>query len=326
MRVTQNALTRQYNKTLNSNLDKMNKVNKKIISHRKFDRASEDSIGAAKALNVRRSLAKIDMYENNLKSAQSVLSAAEKVMMNASSITQSATEAIIYGSNSTQGDSERKIIAGNLRNLANELLKELNADFAGRSLFGGTYNDAAPFEIKDGELCFNGKAIDDAASLSALPGTKDVYVDIGLDIRIDDDGNVDDQTALKVSINGAEAIGYGKDADDDPKNLVSLILLAAQELESGDTKAAMKYHDKIETSNSNVLNAIADIGNRSEFIDFNLTRIEANRFSLKETQNDIEGADVAEEITNYKTMELAYNATLQMGSALIPPSIFDYIR
>ena len=65
---------------------------------------------------------------------------------------------------------------------------------------------------------------------------------------------------------------------------------------------------------------------KSEAIDFHLTKIENDRYNLQVQQKDIEAADLTQEITDLKSAEAAYNATLQMGSQVIPQSIFDFIR
>ena len=58
MRVTQNQLTRQYLNNSNSALENMNKINKKVLTQRKFVQASEDAVSASKALIIRKSISK----------------------------------------------------------------------------------------------------------------------------------------------------------------------------------------------------------------------------------------------------------------------------
>lgn len=49
------------------------------------------------------------------------------------------------------------------------------------------------------------------------------------------------------------------------------------------------------------------------------------RISLSEKQNSIEGVDIEAEITNMKSIEAAYNASLSLGSGILPKSIFDFV-
>ena len=48
--------------------------------------------------------------------------------------------------------------------------------------------------------------------------------------------------------------------------------------------------------------------------------------NLKERQKDLEAVDLAGESINNKAYEAAWMVTLQLGSSLIPPSIFDFMK
>lgn len=330
MRVTQRAMNRQYLNNMNTNLDNMNKLSNKITSRRKFDRVSEDTVGAAKAMGIRKELARLDMYESNLKTADGLLSAAESVVMNLSSISQNINSDVLYATNGSSGPQEKEILADKLRTYADEMVKELNGDYAGRKIFGGTVESEAPFEIRDvagkKTLFYNDGNVDGTADEDAFTGTKtDTYVDIGIGLTFTGTG-VDSQSGLKTSTNGIEVVGCGTDTEGDPKNLISLILRIADKLEAGDDAGANALTTKVEKAQSSILGVIADIGNRSEYIEFNLDRITSDRYTLLQSQNDVESTDTTEEITDYKTVKAAYDATLQMGSYVIPTSIFDFIR
>ena len=67
MRITQNGMKRQYLRNSNSALERMNSINNRILTERKFMRASDDSTAAANAMIIRKSLSNLDMYEDNLK-------------------------------------------------------------------------------------------------------------------------------------------------------------------------------------------------------------------------------------------------------------------
>lgn len=71
--------------------------------------------------------------------------------------------------------------------------------------------------------------------------------------------------------------------------------------------------------------SIARIGNAEEFIEFNTNRISNNLLVLKEQQNDLEGTDIGFETANWKVLSSIYNATLQMSTAVVPRSIFDFM-
>ncbi len=327
MRVTQSATTRQYMRNLNRNLSSVNSYNDKISSGRQFNRAHENPASAARALMIRRTLLSNQTYQNNLDTAEEILSSAESSLRLMSSVSQEIGERIIYGMNGTQSQTERDITAENLDNLSQELIKMANIDFSGRYLFSGS-NNAPPFTTgENGELLFNGQAVDTATSFDDFPMNKRLYVDIGLGLKTDGT-NIDPQSALEVSVSGVEALGFGTDENGLPRNLISLTQHIANAFRDPNTTTDElgEMLDAVEGAKKNLLVTLTSLGSRSNFIEFNRQRLESDEFNLTKSQTDVEGIDQAATITEYKVSEMAYRATLQMGTHVIPPSIFDFIR
>ena len=87
--------------------------------------------------------------------------------------------------------------------------------------------------------------------------------------------------------------------------------------------------DKIKDANSSVLVGITNLGVKEQAIEFNQTKLDEDKYNLSAAQIDAEGmseVELAAAMTEYKSVEAAYNATLQMGSKVVPTSIFDFIR
>ena len=77
MRLTNNTLLRGYNRSLNRLKTAKNNAENQITSQRKFARASEAPLSAAKALNVRKSIYYSAQHKENLKVASSFYTEAE---------------------------------------------------------------------------------------------------------------------------------------------------------------------------------------------------------------------------------------------------------
>lgn len=108
-------------------------------------------------------------------------------------------------------------------------------------------------------------------------------------------------------------------------NIIQLTIDAANILMSHDKLGAAQYADALFAVQTNLSLAIADIGNKEEFIEFNQSRLVNNTFSLKSIQNDMEATDLGEEITKWKSLEAIFNATLQMSASTLPMSIFNFM-
>lgn len=396
MRITQNGMKRQYLRNSNSALERMNSINNRILTERKFMRASDDSTAAANAMIIRKSLSNLDMYEDNLKKVQALYNSAESHLSTLTSTVSKTITQVIYGINGDKSQTERNIIAGELEQFAEQMRTELNEVYADRRIFGGTNNNdvSFTFDTATRQVSYNGVPVsaeiiekddgsggktysfgfkdgvvspitydddenavtptpklpaDVSATLTAeqitdyeegrlksydlYPGSQPIYVDVGIGIKYNfDDPNdlttakVNPDTAMNITLNGVDMTGCGTDQDGDSLNVIQLAYDAAEAMRNGDVKTCNRLIDKLHSAEEQVLISITEFGAKSESINFHLTKIDNDRYNLQVQQKDIEAADLTKEITDFKSAQAAYNATLQMGSSVIPNSIFDFIR
>lgn len=109
-------------------------------------------------------------------------------------------------------------------------------------------------------------------------------------------------------------------------NIIQIVLDAAKALKDGDHQLVARYADLLYAAQSSLSVAIAELGTNDQFIQFNQDRIQDIQLNLADQQNELEYTDIPTEITRWKMLDLIYNATLQMGSQMIPMSIFNYIN
>lgn len=160
-----------------------------------------------------------------------------------------------------------------------------------------------------------------------FPGSEPIYVDIGIGIKYDKDNDykIDPQTAMDTAFNGADIIGCGLDDDGYSKNLVQLVLESARALRNGDQSTPNAIIDKANLANNNVLIKIAELGSKQNSIEFYESRNEDSKRNLRERQNIVEGTDMETEISYWESLMAAYQASLKVGTQVIPNSIFNYI-
>lgn len=179
-----------------------------------------------------------------------------------------------------------------------------------------------------------------------VPGTDPIYVDVGLGIKYNKDGEVQIGTAIDINMNGAKITGTGfrtnekvvnsKYIESDPfseksydmqfsNNFVQLLYDAADALRGGDISRANATIDLLNNANNGILTEITSLGAEQRATEFYLDKDEEYETTLKERQNEVEGVDMKTEITNLDAMEAAYNALLQLSSRVLPKSIFDFI-
>lgn len=221
MRVANATITRNYVKNLEKNYSLKYKSEQKISSHRQFMQASECPAQAASAMRVRKAIANLNNYQENLKTADSIYSSAESSIMAISEIIQTTYEKCIEAANGTSSDvhthapDQLEMIATGVEEYADEICRLMNLTVADRRIFGGINNDEKAFEIDWGEkysvVKYNGVAVDTYSDPAMFPHGLTSYCDIGLGMQVGDDGRIDEQSALKLTFNGVECTGCGKE-------------------------------------------------------------------------------------------------------------------
>ncbi len=216
MRITNPTILRGYNRDLNRLLNLKTQTEKRITSGRKFSRASESPLSAAKALNVRKSLYYSAQHKENLKVANKFYTEAETSLIQVSEKMASIRETIIAAVNTTKNIEDYNIYAQQLETSAKELCAIFNTDSAGRAIFGGESDNTSPFEIINdangnaSTVLYHGIPVNALSDYKSFPYSKDVNLDIGLGMDIDQETQeVDPQSVLKISFVGTKVSGCG---------------------------------------------------------------------------------------------------------------------
>ena len=331
MRVTNNITTGQFLRNNNMLLTSQLRSQARITTQRKFNRVSEDSINGSKAITIRRQLRDLDIYEDNLTTSKEIFASAESNLYSiAGDVYCTIEQKLVAASNGTYDTLDRNIFATELEELANQMIDTMNSDFAERQLFGGTSNGSTPFAVEEGDdgrkyVTYNNVRVNDEADPDNFPASNPIYVDIGLGVKYNENYEIDPQTAMDISLNGAEIRGCGTGEGGYSNNLIQLVYDAAYALREGDMATVNGIIDAANTANNHILTEIARLGTKQNSIDFYLTKTDDYRYNLQERQNLVEGTDMEAEIINYEAVKAAYDASLQIGAQLLPHSIFDFV-
>lgn len=218
MRITNNTIMRGFNRDLNRVGTLKNDSMGRIMSGRKFSRASESPLNAAKALNVRKSLYYSDQYMENLKVADKFYTEAETSLLGASEKLQEIREMLVEACNSgIRSIDEYNIYAQQLDIFGTQLCEIFNTDSAGRAIFGGSSDDGLPFRITYdasgyGIVTYHNVPVNAYDSYLKFPYSSEVLADIGLGLSVNQKSHyIDPQTGLRISFNGPEISGCGTD-------------------------------------------------------------------------------------------------------------------
>ncbi len=229
MRITNSILLRGYNRDLNRLMTQKTACERRITSTRKFSRASEAPLSAAKALNVRKSLYYCEQYTENLKTANKFYTEAETSLLQVSDKLATISETLIAACNTTKDEEEYTIYGEQLEMIAKELVSIFNTDSAGRAIFGGESDDSMPFGLLEDStghvqtVTYHGVPVNAMDDYKAFPYSNPVTIDVGLGMDMDQKTQeVNPQSVLDISFNGAKITGCGAESGTADINLNSI--------------------------------------------------------------------------------------------------------
>ena len=348
MRITHQMLSRNYLTRMNGNLSRLTGSNEKLSDGRKFNKGYENVADAGKALKIRKLLADNGRYQTTIRDAQGRADAAEDALRTINTLLIATEDKVIEGLNGTVSPNDREKIAIELEKYQEEIFQVMNTKYSDRFLFtaAGNLDGSAPFSKgPGGELLYQGIAVDgmfpymgtgqpgyqktdDTGVLvnAPIPYNKKNYVDIGAGFRLLPNGEVDPNTAFQDTYSGVDSFGFGVNADGMPRNAYSLLGRMVENLRANNLEGLGKTLNAIPDAMDFVLTAVTEIGARGVTLQDSKSRLEGEYINLIEIQNDLEGVDYSEEIIHNKSFEMSWMVTLQLGSKILPQTIFDFIR
>lgn len=347
MRITQKMMTRSYVNRMNNNLTNLSKSNQKMASGLKYSRISDNTSEVSRAFSVREQLYRNEQYTSTIENAEGQLSSAESNLRTVNSLMGQVEDRLLQANTGTMPANEQKLIGREIRSLQEQILQISNASFGERNLFAGSGTGSAPFTVNEttGALSYNGYPVDEMVPTAdgrpampdpANPGgppieinyNTDQYLDVGLGMTVSGSGatsEVDARSALKISISGVDALGYGV-VDGMPQNVYSLLGKIITDIESGNTAEMDRDLTQIKKGYDQLLMQITDVGTRTTFLTDTKERLANDAIILKTAQQSLEAVPLDSEVISNKSYEMSWMVTLQLGSKIIPPSIFDFIR
>lgn len=322
MRITQKNLTRAYLSGLNRNMSQLSKSNERLSTGKRINRVSDQVTDAQKALKVRNQIRNNEQFVRNIQSIQNEISAQESSAMQMNEILIDVKELLVKAGSGVNSDSDKTIIANEIDQLNRSILQLVNVKSSDRYTFSGLNNEA-PIQVDtNGIVLFNGVNVDDILETDLKDDS--IFIDVGLGMKFET--QVDQSSVVQLNTSAIHLLGYGKNSNGTPNNLVSLLNKVVSDLKTGDVSQISEYQKQLKESVDRVLVQVTDIGTRYAYLENSINRLENEKLNLTEQQNHLESIDYEEETILNKSYDMAYQISLQLGSKVLPLSIFDFMR
>lgn len=323
MRITQKNLTRAYLSGLNRNMNQLAKSNQRLSTGKRISKVSDNVTDAQKALKVRNQLRNNEQFVRNIQSIQNEISAQESSAMQMNEILIDVKKLLVNAGSGVNSDSDKTIIANEISQLNRSILQLVNVKSSDRYTFSGLNNEA-PIKVEDdGTVLFNSMNVDELLSTDLKDDA--LFIDIGLGMKFDT-SNLDQNSVVQLNTSAIHLLGYGKNTNGIPNNLVSLLNRVVSDLKSGDVSRLSEYQSQLSAATDRILVQVTDIGTRFAYLENSINRLENEKLNLTSQQNHLESIDYEEETITNKSYDMAYQISLQLGSKVLPLSIFDFMR
>lgn len=343
MRITTNAILRNYNKNLSTSMKNLDTMRNRVMTQRKYMSTAEDPSSALRATSLERKYAKNNDYLDTVDDIQSHQNAQEDSAMQISNIALVlAKQYGIEGMNGTNHSKEtRQTYADAWRGAQQSMLLSLNATYGDEYVFGGSDAKNVPFTLEEVNgkqvLKYRGEDVTNGDPKFLEELSKDShFIDLGFGLDVtnvtppDKSGqySIDPATAFNTSLPGINLVGYGQDADKDPKNMVLLAGMVADELEKEpfDYDRYKELVGKFEDGRNDLLSQVTILGTQTEFLTTTKERLENNKIQIAEDYDNVVNVDMAEAIMDFSWAQYVYNASLKVGNNILTPSFIDFMN
>lgn len=343
MRVADRSTIRNYLKYLDNAKNNSAETSERIASGSRFVRISDDVSAGTRALRVRGDMAKAQEHYNNVKTVNEELISTENAMTSISEIINKVhSQKVVKALNDPTGEGGREAIANEVAAMKLEMLQFANSKHYNRYVLGGSSAANAPFTIDDasGKLKYNGIDVDtiqkddngyyyltdpdDATSRKEIPMDGDIFVDIGLGIRMSGTDAVSD-TAMKISYSGLDILGFGT-SDGMSNNLFNVINDIEKAIRDGDDEKLRMLDGRLVSRTTSFTANLTEIGAKTSFLETISGRLEDELDSYQRQVSNIMGINDAEEASKQSMNQYVLKAVLAMGAQVIPPSLMDYLN
>jgi flagellar hook-associated protein 3 FlgL len=312
MRVTNNMLLSNYLRNISSNLGTVGKMQQQMASGKRITKISDDPIGVISSMQVRVKLYKSEQYKKNVDRALTWLDETESSILELNEVIKTAYETVVGQATDTMDEEERSAAAQLIKQLRDHVVTIGNAKSNDKYIFGGYNVSNAPFEVDaSGNIIYNNLDMNDSANAAALDAMaqESIRYSVGFNITMD------------VSTTGVELLGTGDN------NIYKILDDLYNALESNTSNDGLTgFTAKLQNKQNDVLSIAAEIGGKVNRLELIQNRFEEDILTYTDRKSKIEDVDQAEAIMNYKMAQSVYEASLQIGSQIIQPSLVNFLK
>lgn len=274
------------------------------MTNRRINRPSDDSVGVANALRYRGEISHTDQFQENVQDATSWLEFNDTVMNETVNILQTISEKAVQGATDTTPGYARDAIAQEIGELYNQLVSIGNSQFKGKYVFNGEVVDRQPFPSDPANASYT---LDD--------GTINYQIGAGIYVDVNSLGS-------KVFGTFSSSVGNYTDTS----NIFKVVDNLKNALTNDSTADIQTTITGVQTCIDRILTAQSEVGAKQNRLEFTSSRLDDISLNYTDLQSKVEDIDMPKVITDVKTAESIYQASLDTMARVIRPSLLDFLK
>jgi flagellar hook-associated protein 3 FlgL len=293
MRVTQAILYDTYIKDIMRMQESLYEESKKLSTGKDINQPSDDPVGVSDVLSSRSQLSSLSQYQKNIDSTMLYLATSEQALSSVKDVLSRIQELTVAMATGTVDAGARTNTAIEVQSLFDQLVSLGNTQVNNKYVFSGYLTSTAAFD-----------------SVGTYGGDTNKH-----SIKIDQN------STMSIGLNGGEVFS-GVGGDIDIFQSVTDLITALNADDITNIQAAI---GTLDTSFSQVSNAVADIGGKVSRINSASANLSDLVLRTRIHISDVEDANIAEVISNLQLGQVALEAALSSASKVFSVNIFNYL-
>ncbi|MGO4690031.1 flagellar hook-associated protein FlgL [Glaciibacter sp. 2TAF33] len=291
--MTTQTMMRSAQRNLQTNMEQLARLQEQAMSQKAISRPSDNPTGTAESLTVRAEQRAVDQYARNADNGNGWLTTIDSALTATNTIMNRIRDLTVQGSNDSNSQTAKDALARELDGLKDDLLKQANTTYLGRTVFAGNADTGVAFDATTYDFSGSGS------------GSVERRISSGSTVRVDADGSA--------------VFGDGT------SSVFALIDDIATDLRAGSPNVGPRITE-LDDRMKTIAGQHAQVGAQQNLVERAQGSLLAQKGSLEAKRSSVEDVDLGQVILDLKTQEVTYQSSLAVTARVLQPTLMDFLR
>ncbi|OQX20600.1 MAG: flagellar hook-associated protein 3 [Desulfobulbaceae bacterium A2] len=318
MKATQGTTYRMLGGRLNTLSNELEELRNIASSGKKLNRASDDPSSVRPVLTARKQLSDIARHLDTMQQALDKSSSTDSYLEHVEDVLVRVKELAIAAANDALDSEGRDVLAGQVRDMRQELLDAANASVDGKFIFAGYRETTKPFTANPGYVAGGYDPTSSATWPYLYNGDENAtYLEItpGEQVQVNLTGN-------ELFLGDADNNGV---VDAGRIDLFAVVTNVMEAIDNDDLTTLEGEIDNLDVAADQNRRLRSQLGNRAARIESAMDLMQQSKIDVSELLSHYEDADAIEAFNNLTKQETAFEAALNVTSKVSQLSILDFM-